>query len=225
MASEASLEPLLHRLAALVPEPGGRRRVVGIAGPPGAGKTTLVLALVAAAAADPRLRGRVAHLPMDGFHLTNAELERLGRRDRKGAPDTFDAAVYAGVLAAVRETPRRVVTAPAFDHAVGEPEPDAIEVPVAADVVLTEGNYLLLDDPHWLPVRASLDEAWFCALDDDLRRGRLVRRHVDAGREAADATAWVGRSDEANARVVGSGAASADLVIVDGQVLEGDGSP
>ena len=225
MVSASPLEPLLRRLSALVSAPGERRRVVGIAGPPGSGKTTLVEAVLAAAAADPRLRGRIAHLPMDGFHLTNAELDRLGRRDRKGAPDTFDAAAYAAVLAAVRETPRRVVSAPAFDHAVGEPEPDGVQVPAAADVVLTEGNYLLLHDPHWLPVRRVLDEAWFCALDDDLRRGRLVRRHVDAGRETADATAWVNGSDEANARLVGASAASADLVIVDGRVLEGFDSP
>ena len=70
-----------------------------------------------AAAGRPGLAGRVAHVPMDGFHLTNAELERLGRRDRKGAPDTFDARAYAAVLAAVRDPARPVVTAPSFDHA------------------------------------------------------------------------------------------------------------
>ena len=170
------LSALVERLVVLAPRPtaGERRRVLGIAGPPGAGKTTLVLALLAAAEADPRLRGRIAHLPMDGFHLTNAELDRLGRRERKGAPDTFDAAAYTQVLAAARELPRRVVAAPAFDHTVGEPEPGAIEVALGADLLLTEGNYLLLDDPAWLPVRALLDEAWFCTLDDDLRRSRLV---------------------------------------------------
>jgi pantothenate kinase len=221
----AALAPLLERLAALVPAAGEPRRVVGIAGPPGAGKTTLVEALLAAASADPRLRGRVAHLPMDGFHLPNAELDRLGRRDRKGAPDTFDAPAYAAVLAAVREVPRRVVTAPAFDHAVGEPEADALRVPQEADLVLTEGNYLLLDDPLWRPVRQSLDESWFCALGDDVRQGRLVRRHVAAGRDPADADAWVRGSDEANARLVAPGAAVADLVLVDGRVFEGFATP
>ena len=221
----ASLEPLLERLVALLPAEGEPRRVVGIAGPPGAGKTTLVEAVLGAASADPRLGGRVAHLPMDGFHLPNAELDRLGRRDRKGAPDTFDAAAYAAVLAAAREVPRRVVTAPAFDHAVGEPEPDALMVPTHADLVLTEGNYLLLDDPQWLAVRTTLDETWFCALGDDVRRDRLVRRHVAAGREPDDATAWVHRSDEANAQLVAQGAALADVVLVDGRVFEGFATP
>jgi pantothenate kinase len=222
---DAPLEPLLQRLVALLPEAGEPRRVVGIAGPPGAGKTTLVEGVLAAAAADQRLRGRIAHLPMDGFHLTNAVLDRLGRRDRKGAPDTFDARAYAAVLAAVREVPRRVVTAPAFDHAVGEPEPDALTVPTDADLVLTEGNYLLLDDPQWHAVRASLDESWFCALGDDVRQHRLVRRHVAAGRDPDDATAWVHRSDEANARLVAQGAALADVVLVDGRVVEGFATP
>ena len=222
---DAPLEPLLQRLVALLPEAGEPRRVVGIAGPPGAGKTTLVETVLAAAAADPRLRGRIAHLPMDGFHLPNAELDRLGRRDRKGAPDTFDAVAYAAVLAAVREVPRQVVTAPAFDHAVGEPEPDALTVPTDADLVLTEGNYLLLDDPQWHAVRASLDESWFCALGDDVRRDRLVRRHVAAGREPDDATAWVHRSDEANARLVTEGAALADVILVDGRVVGETGPP
>ena len=152
---------LLDRCAALVeplrPRAGaeaGRRRILGIVGAPGAGKTTLVLAVLAAAAADPRLAGRVAHVPMDGFHLPNAELDRLGRRDRKGAPDTFDVDAYAATAR------RRAISAAGraqgagFDHAVGEPEPDAIEVPEDADLVLTEGNYLLLDDAGWPTVRA-----------------------------------------------------------------------
>jgi pantothenate kinase len=217
----ADLAPLLDRLAGLLPPAGGRRVVVGVAGAPGAGKTTLVLALLRAAAGDRRLAGRVAHVPMDGFHLPDAVLERLGRRDRKGAPDTFDVDGYAAVLRALREVPRRVVRAPSFDHAVGEPVADDLEVDPAADLVLTEGNYLLLPDDGWPQVRGELDECWFCAPDPALRRRRLIARHVEAGRTLADATAWVDRSDEANARLVesASGAAAADLVVVDGRVV------
>jgi pantothenate kinase len=227
-ASAAHLGPLLDRCAALV---GGavaqRRRVLGVTGPPGAGKTTLVLALLAAAADDPRLRGRIAHVPMDGFHLTDAALDRLGRRERKGAPDTFDAAAYAAVLAAAREVPRLVVSAPAFDHGVGEPEPDAIRVAAQADLLITEGNYLLLDDPDWRPVHDLLDEVWFCALDDAVRRGRLIDRHVGTGRGLRAATDWVDRSDEANARLVAGGVTGADLVLVDGEIRScaGHGGP
>jgi pantothenate kinase len=220
MPTSHDLAVLVDRCAALVEQAAGdRRRLLGIAGAPGAGKTTLVTKLLGAAAADPRLRGRVAHVPMDGFHLTNAELDRLDRRDRKGAPDTFDASAYAAVLAAARDLPRRVVEAPAFDHVVGEPQAAALTVAAEADLLVTEGNYLLLDDAAWTPVRALLDEVWFCALEDTVRRGRLIDRHVGTGRELAEATSWVERSDEANARLVTEAAHGADLVLVDGRVI------
>ncbi|SER65459.1 Panthothenate kinase [Pedococcus cremeus] len=209
---------LLDRLERLR-EAHDRRVVLGVAGSPGAGKTSLVLAVLAAAARRPALAGRLAHVPMDGFHLTNAELDRLGRRDRKGAPDTFDAPAYAAVLAAVRDPARPVVTAPSFDHAVGEPVPDALVVPASADIVLTEGNYLLLDEGPWRAVRALLDEVWFCGLGDDVRRERLVARHVEAGRDAEDAAEWVHRSDEANARLVAPTGGQADVLLVDGRVV------
>jgi len=212
------VERLLDRLERLCAA-HDRRAVLGVAGSPGAGKTSLVLAVLAAAATRPVLAGRLAHVPMDGFHLPNAELDRLGRRDRKGAPDTFDAQAYAAVLAAVRDPARPVVTAPSFDHAVGEPVPDALVVPPSADVVLTEGNYLLLDEGPWPAVRAMLDEVWFCGLVDDVRRARLVARHVGAGREEADAAEWVHRSDEANARLVAPTGDLADVVLVDGRIV------
>lgn len=213
------VEDLLDRLADLVDRVAPRRAVLGIAGPPGAGKTTLVTRLLTAVTAYERLSGRVAHVPMDGFHLTNAELESLGRRDRKGAPDTFDAIAYAGVLASVRAEPRAVVTAPSFDHGVGEPVADSLVVPLDADLVVTEGNYLLLDEGDWAGVTSLLDEVWWCALDPDARVERLIARHVETGREAADATEWVLRSDESNARVVDGGSERADVVLLDGVVL------
>ncbi len=217
---------LLDRCAALVEGAAtdeavggrGRRRVLGISGAPGAGKTTLVLAVLAAAAGDPRLAGRVAHVPMDGYHLPNAELDRLGRRNRKGAPDTFDVQAYAATLATARALPRTALWAPSFDHGVGEPAPDSIEVPEDADLVLTEGNYLLLPDGGWPAVRDQLDEVWFCDLGADQRRSRLIDRHVLTGREVDDAEAWVVRSDEANARLVVGGRDEADVVLVDGQI-------
>lgn len=220
-APRDDLGELLDRTAALTrAAAGGRRRILGITGPPGAGKTTLVEHLLEASARDTRLAGRIAHVPMDGFHRTNAELDALGRRHRKGAPDTFDAPAYAGLLAAARRMPREALRAPAFDHGVGEPVAEAIALPMSADLVVTEGNYLLLDDRSWSPVRAQLDEVWFCALDDDVRRGRLVARHIGAGRDPDDAAAWVDRSDEANARLVAATAARADVVLVEGRIVE-----
>lgn len=213
------VEDLVERLAALVVAVAPRRAVLGIAGPPGAGKTTLVTRLLAAAAAHPSLSGHVAHVPMDGYHLTNSSLEALGRRDRKGAPDTFDTPSYAGVLAAVRTVPRVAVTAPSFDHVEGEPVPDSLLVPVTADLVVTEGNYLLLDEDPWTSVPPLLDEVWWCGLDAAARVHRLVTRHVETGRETDDATTWVLRSDEANARRVEGGDERADVVLVDGVVV------
>lgn len=213
------VEDLVDRLATLAAAVAPRRAVLGIAGPPGAGKTTLVVRLLGALADHPTLGGRVAHVPMDGYHLTNAELDALGRRDRKGAPDTFDTPSYAGVLAAVRTVPRAPVSAPSFDHVEGEPVPDSLLVPVEADLVVTEGNYLLLDEEPWTSVPPLLDEVWWCGLDADSRVDRLVTRHVGTGRDADDATSWVLRSDEANAGRVEGGDVRADVVLVDGVVV------
>jgi len=214
-----SVEDLVGRLEALVTRVAPRRAVLGIAGPPGAGKTTLVTRLLTAVTAYSALSGRVAHLPMDGFHLPNATLEALGRRDRKGAPDTFNAIAYAGALASARTVPRAVVAAPSFDHVVGDPVPDSCLVPVEADLVVTEGNYLLLQSGDWAGVTELLDEVWWCALDGDVRVDRLVTRHVETGREVTDATEWVLRSDEANAQLVDGGAERADVVLLDGVVV------
>ncbi|WNI21702.1 nucleoside/nucleotide kinase family protein [Streptomyces sp. ITFR-16] len=186
----------------------GERRILGIAGPPGAGKSTLAGRLVGA------LGPRAVLVPMDGFHLARAELARLGRADRKGAPDTFDAAGYAALLRRLRTPePGTVVYAPAFDRALEEPV--AGSVPVSPDVplVVTEGNYLLHGEGAWAPVRGLLDEVWFLELDPDVRVRRLVERHVRFGRARAEAERWVARSDEANARLVAPGRDRADLVV------------
>ncbi|RST17907.1 nucleoside/nucleotide kinase family protein [Streptomyces sp. WAC05374] len=192
-----------RRLAA----PGGRR-ILGLAGAPGAGKSTLAARLV------ERLGGLAALVPMDGFHLAQAELRRLGRTARKGAPDTFDAAGYAALLARLRAAePGTVVYAPAFDRALEEPVAGSIPVGPEVPLVVTEGNYLLHDDGPWAAVRPLLDEVWFLELDDHRRVHRLVERHVRFGKDRSRAERWVRDSDEANARLVTAGRARADLVV------------
>lgn len=187
----------------------GERCVLGIAGPPGAGKSTLAAAIAQALGPE-----RAVVVPMDGFHLAQAVLERTGRADRKGAPDTFDAAGYVALLQRLRAPrPGSTVYAPAFDRALEEPI--AGSVPVAPDVplVITEGNYLLHDAGEWAQVRPLLDEVWYLAPDDGLRLDRLIARHVRHGKDPDRARAWVARSDEANARLVALGRHRADLVV------------
>jgi pantothenate kinase len=183
-----------------------QRRVVGIAGAPGAGKSTLAATLVADATVPAR------HLPMDGFHLADAALERLGLRDRKGAPETFDALGYAALLRRVRES-RDVVWAPGFERGLEQPLAAEIAIGPEIELVVTEGNYLLLDEPPWREVRAALDEVWFLDLDDDVRRRRLVARHVEFGKSPEEAEAWVSRVDDANAALVLATRDRADRVL------------
>nr|WP_308345399.1 nucleoside/nucleotide kinase family protein [Streptomyces sp. ISL-94] len=186
----------------------GGRRILGIAGPPGAGKSTLAGRL--AEALGPEL---AVVVPMDGFHLAGAELARLGRAGRKGAPDTFDARGYTALLRRLREPGDGTVYAPAFDRSIEEPIAGSIPVGPAVALVITEGNYLLHDAGEWARVRPLLDEAWYLAPADTLRVRRLIDRHVRHGKDPARARAWVVRSDESNARLIAPGRDRADLVI------------
>jgi pantothenate kinase len=187
-------------LRALLADTTGRL-IVGITGPPGAGKSTVARALV------EDFGPTAAYLPMDGFHLSNVQLERLGRRDRKGAPDTFDVDGYVATL--------QRVAAAYDDHDVYVPEFDrAIEESIAAGLVVTrdvrlavtEGNYL----GYWPAVHAVLDRLYYVDVPADIRRQRLIARHVDGGRTPAEAEAWIDSVDEPNARLIAATRGSCD---------------
>ncbi|MGI5460662.1 nucleoside/nucleotide kinase family protein [Streptomyces sp. CA-249302] len=190
---------------------GGPRAILGVAGSPGAGKTTLAEHLVR------ELNGTgepwVAHVPMDGFHLADVQLERLGLRDRKGAPETFDAAGYAALLGRLREDSQDVVYAPGFERVLEQPIAGAVAVEPTARLVVTEGNYLLLETEPWPRVRRELDEVWFCELDEQERLRRLIARHEEFGKGHEEAVAWVMRSDQPNAELVAASRDRADLVV------------
>jgi pantothenate kinase len=186
---------------------GPRRRLLGIAGAPGSGKSTLARALVEA------VGPAAALVPMDGFHLANVELARLGRAGRKGAPDTFDALGYVALLRRLREEAASTVYAPLFDRHLEEALAGAVPVGPHVTLVVTEGNYLLEPTGDWARVRPLLDESWFVVPDDRLRRERLIARHVAHGRTPAEATAWVDGSDEPNARLVARTRDRADLLV------------
>jgi pantothenate kinase len=209
--------PTLHGLDALAADISARldaapgRVLVGIAGAPGSGKSTVAALLLERFGADAAL------VPMDGFHLANRQLEVLGRRDRKGAPDTFDADGYVALLERCRAAggDERPVTvyAPEFVRGVEESYGSAIAVPPSTRLVLTEGNYLLLDEPPWASLGEVLDVRYHLAVDPELRRERLIARHVAFGKSSEAARAWALGPDEANALLVEAAASRADAIV------------
>lgn len=238
-AAADALDTLARRALALVPA-GGGRAVVGIAGSPGAGKTTLAVQLAArvnaivaaeassasassssassstsasepaSTAASPHF---AAHLPMDGYHLANSTLDKLGRRDRKGAIDTFDGWGFVALLRRLHAETSHTVYAPSFDRTVEEPIAGEIAVLPDTKLVIVEGNYLLVDETPWADVKGLLAEAWFCETTDDERVRRLVDRHERHGRTPEAAKAWAESVDGKNAILIESTMPRADLVV------------
>ena len=200
-----SVDELVAR--ALVLAEAGPRQLLGIAGAPGAGKSTLAERIVAEVGPAARL------VPMDGFHLAQSQLVRLGRADRKGAVDTFDANGYVSLLRRLHRLEPTSVYAPEFRRELEEPVAGAIEVPPSVRLVVTEGNYLLLPDFPWQEIRPLLHEAWFLDLDAEVRHRRLTARHEAFGRSPEQARAWALGSDESNAALITPTADRADLVV------------
>lgn len=217
------LDALARRAWDLVP--AGGRAVLGITGSPGAGKTTLAEALTARAAAMFAGEGQepvAVHVPMDGFHLSNSTLDRLGLRDRKGAAETFDGWGFLALLRRLLVETDHTVYAPGFDRAVDEGVTGQVAAPPSARLIVVEGNYLLLDRQPWSQVADVLAETWFCETPEAERVHRLVTRHEAGGRAPDAALDWATTVDGGNAALVEVTRPRADLVIsgTDRSVLE-----
>jgi pantothenate kinase len=197
-------DDLFHRAHAMS---ATGRVVLGICGAPGSGKSTLAHQLV------HRYGAEAVVVPMDGFHLHDDELARLGLSDRKGAPETFDVPGYVALLHRLRTETTHTVYAPEFVRSREESVAGAIAVRPEHRLVVTEGNYLLYDGPGWSDVLPLLDEAWYVESDEELRLSRLVQRHIDHGRPPDLARRWVALSDQPNADLVVGTRAAADLLV------------
>lgn len=191
-----------ERAEALVRAAAGERVLVGIAGSPGSGKTTLARAIVAHVNARAGGRPVAAYLPMDGFHLANSTLDALDRHDRKGAIDTFDAWGFVALLERVAAERDHTVYAPGFDRSVDEPVAASIAIAADTRLVVVEGNYLLADAEPWSRIRSLLAESWFVETPEPVRLARLIDRHTRHGRTPEAAEAWAREVDGANATLI-----------------------
>ena len=215
-AEDLSFDELVDRARGLaIP---GRRHILGLTGAPGAGKSTVAGQLVDALG--PALAELV---PMDGFHLADEVLRALGRRDRKGAHDTFDAGGYAGLMSRIRDQRRPnaddvgdddgIVYAPRFLREIEEPFGSSIPIHPETPLIITEGNYLLLDRGAWPRARAAIDQVWFLAPPESVRQDRLIRRHEAYGKTRAEAELWALGSDQRNAEAIAATASRADAIL------------
>lgn len=205
------MSDVAHLAAELFRRAAGRGRfVIAIAGPPGAGKTTLAGRL------RELLGAEAATLAMDGFHLDNALLAARGLSDRKGAPETFDYAGFAALLERLR-APGSEAFVPAFDRVADLSRAAAAHVPPSARFVIVEGNYLLLDQAPWDGLAGLFDWTVFLDVPKGELAHRLVQRWVEHGLSPQAARERAFSNDMVNAELVTGRLREADTVIVFGR--------
>ena len=202
-----SLEEALDRARSLTQEKE-RRIVIGLVGKPGAGKSSLSKYLL-----KHLPKETTASVPMDGFHLSNTQLALLGRSERKGAPDTFDAHGYVELLQRIKTDMTQEIYFPIFHREIEESIAGEGVIHPDTSFVITEGNYLLFDEGGWSGVAPLLTESWFVDVVNDRRMARLVARHIKFGKSLEEAHAWAHGTDQRNADLIEETRAKADVVI------------
>ena len=202
-----SIELLFEQIQSLLD--GERpRTLIGIVGKPGAGKSTVVEEI------SKKFGSKlVSIIPMDGFHLSNEELISLGRRDRKGAPDTFDVESFTSLIKRVKSDSNVDHKFPIFYREIEASIADEGMVPKESKVVVIEGNYLFSEDHNWSQVYPLLNHTWFIEIKDEVRLERLIARHIRFGKTPEEAAAWSQGSDETNARFIDLTAYRAENII------------
>lgn len=202
---DIDLAPLLNRLSGLA---SPRRKIIAFAGPPGSGKSTLAEALEAALLADGRA---AAVLPMDGFHYDDAILQARGLIPRKGSPQTFDAAGLCHLLGRLCRNAEPEIAVPLYDRELGVSRNAARIIPQAVDLLIVEGNYLLLDRPVWRDLVPHFDLTVALDVEHEELRRRLRRRWQDFDLPEAEVTRRVEENDLPNGLTVLNQSRVADL--------------
>jgi len=201
-----SLEAALERAVWLTRD-RNERVIIGLIGKPGAGKSSLSKYLL-----KHLPKETTALVPMDGYHLSNAQLKTLGPPDRKGAPDTFDVNGYVELLKRIKTSMDDEIYFPIFHREIEESIAAEGVVHPYTTLVLTEGNYLLVESDGWAGVADSLTESWFVDVDNDKRMARLVARHIKYGKSPEAAHAWANGTDQRNAELIETTRMKADVI-------------
>lgn len=207
--SADSTSSLVSALAAEVAGHAGERVLIGLAGPPGSGKSTLARNLVD----EMNARGTCAAaiMPMDGYHLSTFQLDRQGIASIRGAPETFDVNGFVAALARLRSPGVDTVYLPDYSRVIDEPIAASIAIAADTNVVVVEGNYLLLGSGEWTKVETYLTHSWFLDVEWEVCRQRLITRHTNTGKSLAAATEWVDRSDKVNYDLIVGGSRTAGV--------------
>ena len=184
---------------------GTGRRMIALAGPPAAGKSTVAEQLVT------KLGETTALVPMDGFHYSNDILDAKGLRARKGSPESFDLAGFKSLLTRLKT--EQDVAVPTFDRALDCSVGSSRLVQASHQTIVVEGNYLLLDEPAWRDLGACWDMTVFLEVPIDTLKARLIERWLNHGFQKPDAERKANSNDIPNALRVVEHRLTADLVL------------